>query len=307
MAADGGSATPDLSGQWGRDMLFFEPPPSGPGPVVNSARKPDGTMVPLEACCGIVNPWAGDHTNPILKSDAAEAVRKFATLALSGTVSPELHNTCWPEPPPFVMSLQFGVLIVQTKDEVTLSYLLYNTVRRVHLNTQHPKALAPSWQGHSVGWYERDTLVVDTVGIKVGPVSTVDAFGTPQSEALHVVERYRLIDGEAAAEAQRKHGATYRANPPYGRGTIDPDTAKPGLQVEFAVEDPGVFAIPGRDRSPIGISSATGRKPYARRTSSSSAPRLRFPRRARRTSEHAIRAGSRRAGSRRAGLQPAGS
>src|SRR5258708_7709898 len=72
---------PDFSGQWGRDMLFFEPPPSGPGPIVNSVRKADGTMVPLDACCGIVNPWAGDHTNPILKPDAAEAVRKFGTLA----------------------------------------------------------------------------------------------------------------------------------------------------------------------------------------------------------------------------------
>src|SRR6266481_2969684 len=45
---------PDFSGQWGRDMLFFEPPPSGPGPIVNSVRKADGTMVPLDACCGIV-------------------------------------------------------------------------------------------------------------------------------------------------------------------------------------------------------------------------------------------------------------
>jgi hypothetical protein len=36
---------PDFSGQWGRDMLFFEPPASGPGPVVNSVRKPDGTIV----------------------------------------------------------------------------------------------------------------------------------------------------------------------------------------------------------------------------------------------------------------------
>ena len=39
MAADSGSAIPDMSGQWGRDMLFFEPPPSGPGPIVNSVRK----------------------------------------------------------------------------------------------------------------------------------------------------------------------------------------------------------------------------------------------------------------------------
>jgi hypothetical protein len=45
--------------------------------------------------------------------------------------------------------------------------------------------------------------VVDTVGIKVAPFSTVDALGTPLSKALHVAERC----GEAAAAIQRKHGA----------------------------------------------------------------------------------------------------
>jgi hypothetical protein len=90
--------------------------------------------------------------------------------------------------------------------------------------------------------------MIDTVGIKVAPLSTVDAFGTPHSKALHVVERYRLIDGEAAAEAQRKHGAEFRPNPPYGRGTIDQDTSKKGLQVEFTVEDPGIFTAPWSGR-----------------------------------------------------------
>jgi hypothetical protein len=140
-------------------------------------------------------------------------------------------------------------------------YLLHNTLRHVRLNASHPENLAPSWQGHSVGWYEGDTLVVDTIGIKVAPFSTVDAFGTPHSKALHVVERYRLIDGEAAAEAQHKNGAVYSAsdsalasrlnfatNPPYGRGIIDPDTTKKGLQVEFTVEDPGVFTTPWSGR-----------------------------------------------------------
>jgi hypothetical protein len=138
--------------------------------------------------------------------------------------------------------------ILQLRDEVTLVYLLHNTVRHVRLNAQHPDNLTPSWQGHSVGWYEGDTLVIDTVGIKVAPLSTVDPFGTPHTKALHVVERYRLIDGEAAAEVQRKHGAIYRPAPFYGRGTIDPDTAKKGLQVEFTVEDPSVFTTPWSGR-----------------------------------------------------------
>jgi hypothetical protein len=241
MSADTGSPRPDLSGQWGRDMLFFEPPSSGPGPVIRAERKADGSVVVQDPCCTLVQRWLGDHTNPILKPAAAEAVKKFGELSFNGTVTPDLHNACWPEPPPYVMGLHFGVQILQPRDEITLLYLLYNTVRHVRLNVPHPEKLTPSWQGHSVGWYEGDTLVIDTVGIKAAPLSTVDPFGTPHSNALHVVERYRLIDGEAAAEAQRKHGAIYRPTPPYERGTIDPDTAKKGLQVEFTVEDEGVF------------------------------------------------------------------
>jgi hypothetical protein len=250
-AADEPLKYPDFSGQWGRDMLFFEPPSSGPGPLINSVRKTDGTVVPRDPCCTITTQGGniGDHTSPILKPEAAEAVRKFGELQFRGTVEADLHNSCWPEPPPFVMAFHFGMQIVQARDEITLFYLLYNTVRHVRLNIPHPENLTPSWQGHSVGRYEGDTLVIDTVGIKVAPLSPVDGFGTPHSEALHVVERYRLIDGEAAAEAQRKHGAINLPGPVlYGRGIIDPDTTKKGLQVEFTVEDPGVFTTPWSGR-----------------------------------------------------------
>ena len=227
-------------------MLFFEPPPSGPGPIINAVRKADGTTDLQAPCCAIVvqGGWVGNYANPILTPGAAEAVKKYRELSDNGTVVPDLHNMCWPEPPPFAMALQFGVNIVQQKNEVTLFYLLYNTVRHVRLNVVHPKNLTPSWQGDSVGRYDGDTLVIDTIGIKDAPFSTVDAFGTPHSKALHVVERYRLIDGIGAAEAQRQNGAIYRPSPPYGRGTIDPDTARKGLQVEFTVEDAGVFTTP---------------------------------------------------------------
>jgi len=247
-AAETGARVPVFDGQWGRDMLFFEPPVSGPGPVIRAERKADGVVAAVDPCCTLVPRWLGDATSPILKPEAAQAVRKLAEAALKGTVIPDAHNTCWPEPPPYAMGLHFGLQILQQKDEVTIVYLLQNTVRRIRLNEQHPENPAPSWQGHSVGHYEGDTLVVDTVAIKVSPLSMVDAFGTPHSKALHVVERYRLIDGEAAAEAQRKHGAIFRPAPFYGRGTIDPDTGKPGLQVEFTVEDDGVFTTPWSGR-----------------------------------------------------------
>jgi hypothetical protein len=115
-------------------------------------------------------------------------------------------------------------------------------------HSDHP---TPTWQGESVGHYEGDTLVIDTIGQKVGPLSMVDRFGTPFSAALHVIERYRLIDGATAGDLQLKHESAYfgvgRSSPPnnpYGRGDIDPDETKPGLQVEITVDDPTVFTTP---------------------------------------------------------------
>ena len=76
----------------------------------------------------------------------------------------------------------------------------------------------------------------------------VDLYGTPFSDRLHVIERYRLIDGITARDAQKAHESRYLpaggSSPftnEYGRGSIDPDTGKPGLQVEVTVEDPETF------------------------------------------------------------------
>ena len=242
---------PDLTGQWGRDMINFEPPPAGPSPIVNTVRNADGTMDG-----GIVG-FAGDYTNPILKPEAAEVVRKQGAISLSGMPFPDPHNQCWPEPTPYILAAQLGVQILQQSDKVTLLYLGDHKVRHVRLNVPHPPNMTPTWQGDSVGRYEGNTLVIDTVGFKVGPLSMVDLYGTPHSEALHVIERYRLIDGEAASQAQERHIRTYMdpngdtsqlafeaISPFKGRGDIDPDTKRKGLQIEITVEDPNVFTVP---------------------------------------------------------------
>jgi hypothetical protein len=70
----------------------------------------------------------------------------------------------------------------------------------VRMNAAHPAHVMPSRYGDSVGHYEGDTLVINTVGIKIGLFAVIDMFGTPCTEALHVVERYRLIDYEDAKE-----------------------------------------------------------------------------------------------------------
>jgi hypothetical protein len=68
----------------------------------------------------------------------------------------------------------------------------------------------------------------------------IDRFGTPYSQALHVVERYRLIDYEATKEAL---GRLAKEWPPVG-ATIDRNYRGKGLQLEFTVEDEGVFTMP---------------------------------------------------------------
>jgi hypothetical protein len=89
----------------------------------------------------------------------------------------------------------------QKPDKITILYF-GDQVRHLRMNQPHPATVTPSWYGHSVGHYDGDTLVIDTVGIKSDrPFAMVDMHGTPYTEALHVVERYRLIDYEAAKEA----------------------------------------------------------------------------------------------------------
>jgi hypothetical protein len=104
---------------------------------------------------------------------------------------------------PFVFS-DMGMQMIQEVDRVTILYVYDHQVRRVRLNAPHPAQVTPSWFGDSVGHYEGDTLVIDTVGIKVGPFAMVDWYGTPHTEALHVIERYRLIDDGAAKEAENR-------------------------------------------------------------------------------------------------------
>src|SRR5207253_773129 len=84
--------------------------------------------------------------------------------------------------------------MIQRTADIVILYTQNAQVRHIRLNAIHPRELKPTPMGDSIGHYEGDTLVVDTIGIKLEPYTVVDRFGTPQSEVMHVVERYRLIN-----------------------------------------------------------------------------------------------------------------
>jgi hypothetical protein len=230
-AAPAAASIPDFSGAWVHPGIGFGPPLSGPGPVRNKSRLRSGASNPDQL--------VGDYSNPILKPEAAEVVKKLGDISLSGRAFPDPDSQCLQNPVPYIF-WNFNVRLLQQPDKVTLIYQHDDDFRQVRLNQPHPATVTPSVHGDSVGHYEGDTLVIDTVGVKVGPYRMIDRFGTPYSQALHVVERYRLIDYEATKEAL---GRLAKEWPPVG-ATIDRNYRGKGLQLEFTVEDEGVFTMP---------------------------------------------------------------
>ena len=222
---------PDLSGIWLHTLPGFEPLPSGPTALVNRSRRANGT--------GDILKLNGDYTNPILKPEAAAVVKRHAQLGLDGIGDPNPRNQCWPEGVPFLFT-NGPTELVQQPDKVTILYTYDHQVRRVRLNQTHPAHVTPTWYGDSVGHYEGDTLVIDTVGLKVGRYSMVDWYGTPHTPSLHVVERYRLLDPQAAKEGFDRDAKQHNV----ADGMRDPNSHGKYLQLRFTVEDNTVFTTP---------------------------------------------------------------
>jgi hypothetical protein len=230
-SAPNATSIPDFSGAWAHPGLGFGPPLSGPGPVRNKSR--------LRSGASNFDQLVGDYGNPILKPQAAEVVKKFGEISLSGLAFPDPDNQCLQNPVPYIF-WNFYVRLLQQPHKVTIVYAHDNDFREARLNQPHPAAVIPSLHGDSVGHYEGDTLVVDTVGVKLGPYRMIDRFGTPYTQALHVVERYRLIDYEATKEGLDRAAKEW----PRAGANVDPNYRGKGLQLEFTVEDEGVFTMP---------------------------------------------------------------
>ena len=105
-----------------------------------------------------------DLDNPILQPWAREELRKVKEQILAGKILDKKQGSCWPiGVPGFHLYPVQPVFFVQSPSEVVMIWQSEAMVRRVHLNVPHPKNVKLSWFGDSVGHYEGDTLVVDTI------------------------------------------------------------------------------------------------------------------------------------------------
>ena len=153
--------------------------PSGPAPKTADG-KPDlsGVWFPgpdLEPEVPAFQPWA-----------AAEAKKR------ASRPGDDPRALCLPTGVGRMHALDLAKFVQTPSLMVVLVELSVPGVRQIFLDGRsHPENLQPTWLGHSVGHWEKDTLVVDTIGFN--DKGWLDG-NRPQTEQLHVIERYRRLD-----------------------------------------------------------------------------------------------------------------
>lgn len=184
-------------------------PPAGPAP-----RLADGTP----DLSGVWFPSLDvDPEEPPYRPWARTLVQQRS--AEFGKDDPRAH--CLPSGVPRTMMFDLTKLI-QTPDLLVI--LIEGSppgFRQIFLDGRgHPPGLQPTWMGHSVGSWDGDTLVVDSIGFNDS--GWIDALGRPQTEELHVIERYRRTD--------------------LGH-----------MEVEITVDDPGAYERPWKIRRSLAL------------------------------------------------------
>jgi len=152
------AAIPNISGVW------------FPGRYNRRISPADGSETPWL-------PWTKEAF------DTREAAEKAGSPLFDPTAA------CLPSGQPRLNASPYPIEIIQTPDVTVLMHETHHLFRLIYMNQEHPKNLKPSYLGHSVGRWEGDTLVVDTVALL--PHTQIDEAGTLHSDALHLVERFR--------------------------------------------------------------------------------------------------------------------
>jgi hypothetical protein len=141
-----------------------------------------------------------DTNNPNLTQFAKDELKKSNDEVLRGKAMYARESRCWATGvPTYLLNPAQPTFFLQASDKITMIWQMDHQVRHVYLNVPHSENPKPSWYGESVGHYEGDALVIDTIGQNTK--SFVDNYRTPHSEKLHVVERYRLVDDGKTLQA----------------------------------------------------------------------------------------------------------
>jgi hypothetical protein len=202
----------NISGDWAVEQLVLTVPPTGG----------NGSMIPKSMSADF-----RDGKITLEQVQATQPPRARPVYTEQGDVAAKAFNNRDPndnpwfncKPTSFIRDWtadwpinQFTQTVTaQGEKVINITYGLYNFKRQIHIGmTEHPANITPSYAGHSIGSWEGDTLVVDTIGFAPGVLSAP----TRSSDQMHIVERFTL------------------------------DTAKMALKREYSVTDPVYLAAP---------------------------------------------------------------
>jgi len=195
----------------------FLPPESGAGPIQQDPAHPYvGNDEFRRTGRQPTMPFA-DLSNRILQPWARAELQKRNELVLAGK-APSFGIDCGPFGA-VAFLIRSGVqpyFFVQAPDRVLILSQEDHQFRRIYLAGGHSRNAKSSLSGESIGHYEGDELVVDTIGIAA--TAPVDKFFTPHTDQIHLIERFRLASGGDR------------------------------IEVRVHIEDPGAFTVPWNGR-----------------------------------------------------------
>src|SRR5579859_4746430 len=156
----------DLAG-WVAIDADFVPVPGAPGPVTSDPAHPYINNLEARRLGAQPTFRIADLTNPNIKPWAKEIMKRENQKVLAGGIGYTPRSSCMPAGTPAFMMFPVvePIYFVQTAKQVTMVFTGDAQVRRIYLDVPHSEHPKPSWYGESVGHYEGDTLVVDTVGM----------------------------------------------------------------------------------------------------------------------------------------------
>ena len=141
-------------------------------------------------------PQTIEGMTPPLNPEAAKLYEQRLTDSDNGHPFLPPTSRCITNGMPLMMMADTGYpfQIIQSPGQVTFLLELWRNYRVIHLNQEHHKDLDPGYMGDSVGHWEGNTLVVDTIGLNDKTV--LDMSGMPHSEDIHILERIRKVDAK---------------------------------------------------------------------------------------------------------------
>ena len=216
IAATHREGPPDFSKNlagWQATGPDYQPVAGSLGPVGSDPAHPYFSNAAARRAGGQPTFRVADLTNPNLKPWAKAVMKRENDKVLAGGIGYTPRSSCMPAGVPAFMLFPVvePIYFVQTPKQVTIVFSGDAQVRRIYLDVPHSEHPKPSWYGESVGHYEGDTLVIDTIGLN--DKTYLDNYRTPHSDKLHVVERWKLVDDMT-------------------------------IQVAFTVDDPDTFNAP---------------------------------------------------------------